>query len=100
MQVNGASASASSVLNEGLRGLQNAQKEILRSAEDIANANVRPAQGAEAASELAPEQQVNESQDITEPLINLRRQEQLFNASAQIVKTADETLGSLLDVKA
>jgi flagellar hook-associated protein FlgK len=43
---------------------------------------------------------VQASQDVIEPLINLRRQEQLFNANAQVVKTADETLGSLLDVKA
>lgn len=100
MQING---SSTSVLNTGLQGLQKAQKEILGSAQQIAELNIRPETQAGSAGE-APQvpqgQQVAETQGVVEPLVNLKRQEQLFNASAQIVKTADETLGSLLDVKA
>lgn len=104
MQVN---SSSTSLLNQGLQGMQKSQQEMLRSANDIARANIDPATqspGADPASGAGQTQQNNQkveaSQDVIEPLINLKRQEQLFNASAQIVKTADQTLGSLLDVKA
>ncbi|UTA47539.1 hypothetical protein L1F30_15465 [Simiduia sp. 21SJ11W-1] len=102
MQVN---ASSTSVLNQGLQGLQKSQQEIQRSANDIAQAGLdtQPATAQPASAqpaEAGSQQQVAPSQDVIEPLINLRRQEQLFNANAQVVKTADETLGSLLDVKA
>lgn len=99
MQVN---ASSTSVLNQGLQGLQKSQQEIQRSANDIAQAGIESAQAPANAGTQSPgsEQQVQPSQDVVEPLINLRRQEQIFNANAQVVKTADETLGSLLDVKA
>ncbi|MDN3637619.1 hypothetical protein QWY82_02245 [Simiduia curdlanivorans] len=104
MQVN--SSSSTSLLNQGLQGLQKSQQEIQRSANDIARLNIEPTSQAnpadptQAGQAQPSDQKVESSQDVVEPLINLRRQEQLFNASAQIVKTADETLGSLLDVKA
>ena len=100
----------SSALNEGVRGLNNSQREIQRAASDIARADVRP--DASTSSEiprdenstiLAPVEQSAQSersQDISEPLIELRRQEQLFNASAAVVRTAGETLGTLLDTQA
>ncbi|BFM13350.1 hypothetical protein R50072_35030 [Simiduia litorea] len=103
MQVN---SSSTSLLNQGLQGLQKSQQEIQRSANDIARLNIDPAtqaspvEPAQAGQAQSSDQKVESSQDVVEPLINLRRQEQLFNASAQIIKTADETLGSLLDVKA
>lgn len=100
MQING---SSTSVLNTGLQGLQKAQREIAGSAQQIAELNIQPEpqSGGVSPSEPVPQtQQVAETQDVVEPLVNLKRKEQLFNASAQIVKTADETLGSLLDVKA
>lgn len=100
MQING---SSTSVLNTGLQGMQKAQREIVGSAQQIAELNIQPETQASdpAQAQQAPrDQQVAETQDVVEPLVNLKRQEQLFNASAQIVKTADETLGSLLDVKA
>lgn len=102
MQVN---SSSTSLLNQGLQGMQKSQQEIQRSANDIARANIDPATQVDSAAAQSGQatngdQKVEASQDVVEPLINLRRQEQLFNASAQIVKTADQTLGSLLDVKA
>jgi flagellar hook-associated protein FlgK len=87
--------------------MQKSQQEMHRSANDIARVNIDPAAqspGADpttgAGQTQSSNQKVEASQDVIEPLINLKRQEQLFNASAQIVKTADQTLGSLLDVKA
>lgn len=98
----------SSVLNEGARGLQNSQREITRAANEISRANVRPEATAteterDTATPLAPVEQsaqTESSRDISEPLIELRRQEQLFNASAEVVSTADRALGSLLDTEA
>lgn len=96
----------SSVLNEGARGLQNSQREMLKSAQDIARANIR---SDNTTSEARPEElttlppvgkpaQSERSGDIAEPLIELKRQELVFNASAKVVSVADRTLGSLLNV--
>ena len=98
-----------SVINEGARGLQNSQRELLRNANEIARV---ASPGSESSgtqalanqnSSLAPvtdTAQSERSRDISEPLIELRRQELLFNASAKVVSTGDETLGSLLDTLA
>lgn len=94
-----------SVLNEGLRGMQHSQREMLKSAHEIAHANVRQDSAAPQEPEDAAIPPVNEPQksgatgDIAEPLIELRRQELIFTASARVVSVADDTLGSLLDVK-
>ncbi|WP_086930401.1 hypothetical protein [Agarilytica rhodophyticola] len=94
-----------SVINEGLRGIQASQRELQRSANEIAGANVRenPNEQVDRSTDttLPP---INEAQESTqrgieEPLIELRRQEQLFNASAQVVSVANENLGSLIDIK-
>lgn len=99
-----------SVMGEGLRGMQNSQREMLKSAEEIANANIREdpetqaidRQPQPASVSLVPVQRSVESDsggDILEPLVELRRQEQLFTASAKLIAVADDTLGSLIDVK-
>ncbi|WP_096084950.1 hypothetical protein [Agaribacterium haliotis] len=100
----------SSVLNEGARGLANSQRDIQRAANDIARANIRPEastppeiQRDNQSTTLAPIEQSEPSerrQDINEPLVELRRQELVFNASAAVVRTADDTLGTLLDTQA
>ena len=98
-----------SVLSEGTRGLQAAQRGAERAASDIARAAVTSNPGSQTQPSQAPNDQllqpVNEavqperSQGLAEPLIELRRQEQLFNASAQVVSVADQTLGTLLDIR-
>lgn len=99
----------SSVLNEGIRGLQTSQREIGRAASEIARAGVRTDAVATETVErdptttIQPVEQTARSEstrDLAEPLVELRRQEQIFNASAKVVSTADETLGNLLDTKA
>jgi len=37
--------------------------------------------------------------DITEPLVNLLRDEQQVKASAKVIEAADSILGSILDIK-
>jgi len=97
-----------SVLNEGARGLQNSQRELVRAATDIsrsgvANEATAPGTDRNVATTLAPIEeaaQTEKSQNLSESLIELRRQEVLFNASAKVVSTADSALGSLLDTDA
>ena len=105
----------SSVINEASRGLQNSQREMLKSAQDVARFNIRPetsstqdlnatretAQGREP-TVVPPVDETTETKragDIAEPLVELKRQELVFNASASIINAADRTLGSLLDIR-
>ncbi len=94
-----------SVINESSRGLQLAQREMQKSANEIARANVREAPSEtlrpEEPSVLPPVDETRESSQrgIEEPLIELKRQEQLFNANAKVISVANDTLGSLIDVQ-
>ena len=76
-----------SAVNQGLIGMQRSQNEISRSAQQILKAGTternNPAQN-----------------DIVESLVNIKAQTQIFDASAKIVKAADETIGTLLKTRA
>lgn len=76
-----------SAVNQGLIGMQRSQTEISKSAQQILKAGTterdNPAQN-----------------DIVESLVNIKAQTQVFDASAKIVKAADETIGTLLRAKA
>ena len=76
-----------SVVNQSLIGMQKSQSSMLQSAQQIA----------QAATTQRDNPQAN---DVAEPLINIKAQSQVFDASAKVVKAADETIGTLLDVKA
>jgi flagellar hook-associated protein FlgK len=79
--------SIGSIVNQGLIGLQNSQASIARSAQQIAEAGTT--------------QRDNPARnDLVEPLINLKAQAQVFDASAKVVKVANDTLGTLLNIKA
>ncbi len=99
-----------SVMSEGLRGMQTSQREMLKSADEIARANVREDPATQAVDQrpqpsnepLAPVERAVEGDsggDIAGSLIELRRQEQVFTASAKLVSVADDALGSLIDVE-
>lgn len=77
-----------SLIHQGLIGMQRSQAEMTRSAEQIASAAVAPA-GAPMGT-----------QDLVEPLLNLRIQQSIFDSSARVVQTADEMLGRLIDTSA
>ena len=98
----------SSVLSEGSRGLQISQREMQKSAQEIARANVgeRPSANnaipEDADTSIPPVEESRETssqRDISEPLVELRRQEQIFTANAKVISVADQALGSLIDVK-
>ena len=44
--------------------------------------------------------QSGQSQDLASAMVNMKVQAQVFDSSAKVVKTADETIGTLLDVRA
>lgn len=94
-----------SVLNEGLRGMQNSQRELQRAATDIARANITERSQEQASDDVAStlpaveEPKETSQRSIEESLVELRRQEQLFTANAKVVSVANEALGSLIDVK-
>lgn len=81
------SVSSGTAVNQGLMGMQRSQLEITRSAQQIVSAGTT--------------QRDNPAQnDLVEPLVNIKAQTQIFDASAKIVKAADETIGTLLNARA
>lgn len=83
-----------SMVNQGLIGMQRSQTEMTRSAEQIAQASATPA------VPEAPGGDTPRSLDVVEPLLNIQAQQNVFDSSARVVETADETLGQLIDIKA
>ncbi|MEP1217209.1 MAG: flagellar biosynthesis protein FlgE [Marinobacter sp.] len=69
-------------IQTGMQGMDNAARQIARGGAD------GPRGSAEGAG------------DLIGPIIDLKLYERSVEASAQVVKTADETLGTLLDIKA
>ncbi|RYZ97438.1 MAG: hypothetical protein EOO68_15335 [Moraxellaceae bacterium] len=75
------------MVTQGLIGMQRSQSEMLRSSQQIAEAGTT-------------QRDNPQKNDLVEPLINIKAQSQVFDASAKVVKAADETIGTLLNIKA
>jgi len=75
----------SSVLQQGLIGLEKSTQSIRESANELVRSGT---------VERPPA-----ATDIVEPLVNINKQQHLFDASAKVVKMADETLGALINIK-
>lgn len=114
-----------SVLGEGLAGMQQSQKKMQQAAEDIVKAGMPPdrsvnnraggpapvTENGTAAGRVAGQQAVNATTqssdnnslrkgnegDVVGALIEQRRQQQLFDASANVVSAANQAMGSLID---
>lgn len=84
MDVGSASGSA---VTQGIIGMQRSQAEISKSAQQIVQAGTT-------------ERDSPARNDVTESVVNIKAQTQVFDASAKIVKAADETIGTLLNAKA
>lgn len=90
-----------SALSAGLNGMHASQRKMVDAAEQVAKAAmpVNQSVGMTPQDNLRqPVEDATESRDLIEPLMEMRRQEQIFTASAQMVSIADKTLGSLIDV--
>lgn len=73
--------SVNSILQTGVQGIQNATQ----SAEIAAREIVRASSGTSSAN-------------VVEAMVDLKLYERSVQASSQVVKTADEVLGSILDI--
>ncbi|MBL4910741.1 MAG: hypothetical protein JKX78_12115 [Alteromonadaceae bacterium] len=92
----------SSALNSGLQGLQQANGIANRAASDIAQATTDREEQGETSSDLETTETVNKAQpaSLTQSAVNLKVAEAQANASADVIKTADKNLGTLIDVRA
>ncbi|MBW0146921.1 flagellar biosynthesis protein FlgE [Marinobacter arenosus] len=69
-------------IQDGMIGMENAARKIARDGVD------------------GPQGTSDGAGSLVEPIIDLKLYERSVEASAQVVKTADETLGTLLDIMA
>lgn len=75
-----------SALSVGVAGVQQGLENATVAAQQVVGATTsRPAEPV---------------QDIAKPLVDLKQSELQVQASAAVIKTADETLGTLLDITA
>ncbi len=100
-----------SAFNSGVQGFQKATEDANKAALNIARETATNTQGAEAqAAQSIPSQAVNETTatptassqqpSLTQSVIDLKVAELQAKASADVIQTADETLGTLIDVRA
>lgn len=69
-------------VQDGMAGMENAARKIARGGVD------------------GPQGTAEGAGNLIEPMVELKVYERSVEASAQVVKTADETLGTLLDIMA
>ncbi len=81
----------SSVMNTGLQGVTRGIQGMQRNADNIARMGIRDEQG--------DIQGVN-SADAAESMVGLKQNELQVKAAAEVVKTASDTIGTILDIKA
>lgn len=87
-----------SAFNSGVQGLQRSTEAADQAAADIA-AETTASQEAEAVSE-APLRNEQKVPDLNQSIVDLKVAEHQAKASTEVIKTADDSLGTLLDVTA
>lgn len=80
----------------GLGGIQVGQRRVEQAASEIASSTV---QGPQQTNPGAESQSVN-SADLASSLVGLAQGRNEVQASARVVETADEVLGTLIDTRA
>lgn len=76
-----------STLQQGLNGLQNSTRATVEAANELVSAGTL-------------QRTTSVVTDIVEPIIEINRQQQLFDASAKVVQAADQNIGTLFDALA
>jgi hypothetical protein len=88
-----------SAFNSGVQGFQKANEDVTKAASDIATSTAYESQvvgtSEDTKAPILPTQQPH----LTESVVNLKVAEYQAKGSAEVVKTADEALGTLLDVR-
>lgn len=87
-----------SAFNSGIQGFQKATEDASKAASDIAASTSYSAQIVQD-SETTPAVQSQVQPDLTQSIVDLKVAEHQAKGSVEIIKTADETLGTLLDVR-
>lgn len=90
--------SSVSAINTGLQGIQKGLDGIKKNAHEIANATSSEAVPSTQAA--ASSEQATGPKDITEPLIYMKLNKLQVEASAKVVQTNAEIIGTLIDMKA
>ena len=78
----------SSAMNSGVLGFQRASQQVDQSVQDLARAGTTTSTSVETPRPV----------DTTSALVSLKSGEQAGMTSAKVVKTADEMMGTLLDI--
>jgi hypothetical protein len=96
-----------SALNSGLQGLQNARATADQAATDIvASTNLstetqkNPANNGEVNTEVSKPNTNLEVPDLNQAIVNLKVAEFQAKSSTEVIRSADDALGTLLDVTA
>jgi len=90
-----------SAFNSGVQGLQSSTEAADQAAADIVaetTANIVTETNEDVASELESSEQT--LPDLNQSLVELKVAEHQAKASTEVIKTADDSLGTLLDVTA
>jgi flagellar hook protein FlgE len=90
--------SASSAYSSGLSSVQSGQQRVNQAASDIASINVaKPVAQAPVAN---PGNKQAQPVDLATSLVDLQVGKEQVQAGAKVLKTADDVLGTLLDIRA
>ncbi|MBL4942558.1 MAG: hypothetical protein JKY81_12965 [Colwellia sp.] len=87
-----------SAFNSGVQGLQRATEAVDQAAADIA-AETSASYEADAANQ-APASSSQTIPDLNQSIVDLKVADYQAKASTEVIKTADDNLGTLLDVTA
>ncbi len=83
-------SSGGSVMSIGLRGMQDSANSIQRSANDITQLGTLQ----------ASQEGADTGGSMIDPLMNMKIEQHVFDASAKVVKVGGDMIGSLLDITA
>jgi flagellar hook protein FlgE len=89
---------ANSAFGSGLAGVQNGQQRVNQAASDIASINVAKPVAETPAANLNNIQA--QPVDLATSLVDLQVGKEQVQAGAKVIKTADDVLGTLLDIRA
>lgn len=92
-----------SAFSSGVQGLQRAEQGVREASLEIARQPLaKENEAAEAGSETASAQPQSSTpvQPVTEQLVKLKLEERNAQANSQVIRTADQVVGSLIDTRA
>lgn len=90
-----------SILSVGLQGVQTGVSNARKAAEDIvAVTTADSTQGSSSQASPVTSSDSDQTNDLATALVNLKISEHQVQASTAVIKTADEMIGTLINIKA